>query len=192
MTFSKYLKGFVYGFKSEERGSIAVEAVVILPMMFWTYLALFSTFHSYRAYSINQKAAYTVGDMISRETNAIDDQYMIGAHDLLSYLTNTANSKAAVRVTQVQWDEDSGVYQREWSTAQGYKPSASSAQVAGWHDQLPIMPDGERIVVVETFVQYDPPFNTGLEQREVRNFVFTKPRYAPQVVYSGTNGSVSY
>ena len=184
MTINKYLRGLVYGFKREERGSIAVEAVVILPMMFWTYLALFSTFHSYRTYAVNQKAAYRIGDMVSRETNPINPAYLTGAQQMLMYLTNSTQGDAAIRITSVKYDAANNVYKRDWSEAKGYVGPATNTMVATWDDQLPVMPDNERVVVVETFTKYDPPFNTGLANREVRNFVFTKPRYAPQVLWS--------
>lgn len=181
----RYLRQTLADFRSEERGSIAVEAVIILPMLFWTYLALFSTFHAYRTYAVNQKAAYTIGDMISRETNPLDTTYLDGTRELLMYLTNGAPGDTAVRVTIVRYDADTDTYLRDWSQAKGYATAATSEEVADWHDRLPVLPDNERIIVVETYLQYDPPFDTGLAQREVRNFVFTKPRYAPQVLWSG-------
>lgn len=180
----RFLSQRLAGFKSDERGSIAVEAVIILPMLFWTYLALFSIFHAYRTYAVNQKAAYTIGDMISRETNPIDSDYLNGARALLMYLTNGQNDETAVRVTIVRYDANQDKYLRDWSQARGYAVAATEVEVADWDDRLPVMPHNERIIVVETYLQYDPPFDTGLAQREVRNFVFTKPRYAPQVLWS--------
>ena len=183
MKITKYLRGIIYGFAKEERGSIAVEAVVILPIMFWTYLAVFATFHSYRTYSVNQKAAYTIGDMISRETNPLDGDYMTGARELLAYLTNSDEADVSVRVTVVQYDAENTEYERDWSQSKGYQPAVTAAAVTTWENRLPVMPDAQRVIVVETFQQYDPPFNTGLAQREVKNFIFTKPRYAPQVLW---------
>ena len=191
MTFKSYLLGWVQGFKKEERGSIAVEAVIILPMMFWTYLALFATFHAYRTYSVNQKAAYTIGDMVSRETNPVDPSYMEGALDLMQYLTSAAPSETSIRMTSVQYDEENDKYEHQWSESRGYMSAATPSEVEGWDNLLPVMPDNEFIMVVETFILYDPPFNTGLAQREVHNFVFTRPRYAPRVLWSDTNGSSS-
>lgn len=187
MTIKKYLRGLVHGFARDERGSIAVEAVVILPMMFWTFLAVFATFHSYRTYAVNQKAAYTIGDMVSRETNPIDNDYLAGARSLFEYLTGAENSESSVRVTVVRYDAATDKYERDWSREKGYLDAASSAEVNTWNARLPVMPDNQRVIVVETAMKYDPPFKTGLADREVKNFVFTKPRYAPQVLWtSGT------
>lgn len=192
MTFKTYLRGLVRGFRSEERGSVAVEAVVILPMLFWTFLALFATFHSYRSYSVNQKAAYTIGDMISRETNPIDPTYIEGAHELLMYLANGRSEDTSIRVTSVQYDAANDRYDRDWSESYGYMPPATNGEVAGWDNALPVLPDNEFVMVVETFLKYDPPFNTGLADQEIHNFVFTRPRYAPAVLWSdGSDNSYS-
>ena len=122
--------------------------------------------------------------MISRETNPIDDAYLGGARELLGYLTNAEAMDVSVRVTQVVFDAANNTYEQDWSETEGAVSAATNAMVASWAAKLPVMPDNERVIVVETFHQYDPPFNTGLINREVRNFVFTRPRYAPQVLFN--------
>ncbi len=175
----RWLRGLVYGFSRDERGSIAVEAVLILPMLFWTYLVLFSSFHAYRTYTLNQKAAYTIGDMISRETNPLDATYMDGARELLGYLVNGRREDVSVRVTQVQYKADTSSFQRVWAMAKGNMGEATEADVSGWSEKLPVMPDGEQILVVETAYAYEPPFDVGFHERDVKNFVFTRSRYTP-------------
>ncbi|MEP4197674.1 MAG: hypothetical protein ABJL99_18780 [Aliishimia sp.] len=184
---SAYMRGVIYGFSREERGSIAVEAVLILPMMFWTYLVIFSSFHAYRTYAVNQKAAYTVGDMISRETNPIDSTYLSGTRELITYMTSAAPDDVSIRVTSVKYDAGGDKYEREWSEAKGFMGAATTTEVVGWADELPVLPDNEVIIVVETSYKYEPPFNVGFYEREVQNFVFTRPRYAPQVCWNSCN-----
>lgn len=178
-SFLKSLRGMVHGFSRDERGSIAVEAVLILPILFWVYLALFSSFHAFRTYTLNQKAAYTIGDMISRETSPLDTAYMMGARGLLGYLTNARTDDVSVRVTQVKFDAASNGFNRIWSTAEGFQTEATDADIGTWQEKLPVMPDGEQIIVVETVFKYTPPFDVGLHQRDIDNFVFTRSRYAP-------------
>lgn len=175
----RLMRGMIYGFSREERGSVAVEAVLILPMLFWTFMVLFSNFHAFRTYTLNQKAAYTIGDMISRETNPLDDSYMNGARELLGYLTNSNRDDVSVRVTQVKFDADAGRFDRVWAVANGFQGTASAAEVRSWGDRLPVMPDGEQVIVVETAATYTPPFDVGFHERDVENFVFTRSRYTP-------------
>lgn len=171
-------------FRDDERGSIAVETVLIIPVLFWAYLSMFAIFDAYRQHSINQKAAYTIGDIISRETTPLDNAYLDGTREILAYLTSNHDSNVAIRITSVKYDADNKVYKRDWSRAKGWQPALSNTDVKDLDHLLPIMPHNERVMVVETFVKYDPPFATGLQEREIENFVFTRPRYAPRVLWS--------
>jgi len=180
----KRLAQYLRGFRDEDQGSIAVETIIVIPILFWGYLSMFAIFDAYRQQAINQKAAYTLGDIISRETTPIDNNYLIGAREMLAYLTANETTDVALRVTSVTYDEDNDEYVRFWSEKKGWMPELSNEAIQALRDDLPVMPDNETVVVVETFVNYDPPFNTGLQNREIHNFVFTRPRYAPQVLWS--------
>jgi len=185
-----FLKKILRGFRDDEQGSIAVETVLIIPALFWAYLSMFAIFDAYRQHSINQKAAYTLGDIISRETTPLDAAYLEGTRKMLAYLTANEKSDVAIRVTSVRWDGKNNIYKRDWSRKRGWEPSLTNNDVKQLADSLPVMPHNERVMVVETFVKYDPPFNTGLQEREIHNFVFTRPRYAPRVLWdNGDTGS---
>lgn len=178
------LAKFLRDFKNEERGAVAVETVIIIPMLFWVYLSMFAIFDAYRQHSVNSKAAYSIGDIVSRETTPVDAAYINGVREMLAYLTVNDVEDVAVRLTSVFYDEETDEYKREWSEERGWMSSLSNSDVDNLRNSLPVMPDGEHVMVVETFVKYDPPFNTGLSNREIHNFVFTRPRYAPQVLWS--------
>lgn len=171
-------------FRDEEQGSLAVETVLIIPILFWAYLSMFAIFDAYRQHAINQKAAYTIGDIISRETTPLDEEYLQGTRELLAYLTLNSTKDVAIRVSSVKFDGDTQAYQRDWSHNLGWEAALTDGQVQQLDTHLPVMPDNDRVVVVETFVKYDPPFDTGLQEREIRNFVFTRPRYAPRVLWN--------
>lgn len=174
-------------FLRREDGVIAIEAMIITPVIFWTFLSMFSFFDAFRTYGANQKAAFTVGDAISRETVPIDDEYLTGVRQLFSYLS-LSDDDTTIRVSSIYYDADEDRHYVDWSEVKGSgQSSLSSGTVSSWQDRLPIMVDNERIVVVETWAEYDPPFATGLEQREIQNFVFTRPRYAPRVCWEDCN-----
>lgn len=171
-------------FSRNEDGSIAVELMIMLPILFWTFLTLFSIFDAYRTHSVNQKAAYTIGDMISRETAYINPDYLSGTQELLGYLTNNSLTDTSIRISSIKYDAANDIYKRSWSKTKGWAEPLQNNQITGWNDRLPVMPHNEHVIVVETFVRYNPPFDTGLTERVISNFVFTRPRYAPQVVWS--------
>lgn len=175
---------FLRHFRKSEGGSLSVEAVLIVPFVIWGYLANYAFFHAYRTHAVNQKIAYTIGDIISRETNPLDSAYLTGSRQMLAYLTANTVDNVAIRVTSVRYDANNDIYKRDWSEKKGWEPPLSNNDVKNLRDYLPVMPHNERVVVVETFVKYDPPFNTGLTNDEIHNFVFTRPRYAPRVLWS--------
>lgn len=179
-----YMRDVFCKFRKDEQGTISVELVLILPVLFWAYLSMFSIFDAYRQHSLNQKAAYTLGDVISRETAPIDNSYLSGTREMLAYLTANETTDVALRITSVTYDADTDEYKKFWSKNKGWMPALSNQAIQALKDDLPVMPDNETVVVVETFVKYDPPFNTGLQTREIHNFVFTRPRYAPQVLWN--------
>ncbi|KEJ96776.1 hypothetical protein SAMN05444149_103322 [Pseudosulfitobacter pseudonitzschiae] len=174
-------------FGRDEDGNVAIETIIIIPILFWTYLTMFAIFDSYRQYSLNEKAAYTIGDMISRQTTPLNDSYLDGTIALLKYLTRNRGQEPAIRVTSIKYDANNDIYKRDWSHTRGPGISAlDNTDVKNWHDRLPVMLHNERIVVVETFVYYDPPFNTGLNNTTITNFVFTRSRYSPQALWEGS------
>lgn len=169
-------------FLRREDGVIAIEAMIIMPVMFWAFLSMFSIFDAFRTYSITQKAAYTVGDAVSRETAPIDSDYLTGVLDMFEYLSGSQGN-SSLRITSLVYDAGDDRFYRDWSQTRGNKQPLRNSDIANWKDKLPVMPDRERIVLVETWTTYEPPFATGLEQREIRTFVFTRPRYAPRVCW---------
>ena len=175
-------------FLRREDGSVAIETVILLPMLFWAYLSMFSIFDAFRQYSINQKAAFTISDMISRETLPIDNAYLDGAQDLLDYMTRSRGD-VSLRVSVVTFDANRDIYKRDWSQTRGTAQPLTNNDVRDWHGKLPVLAHNDRLVLVETWTDYDPPFNTGLEDRVIRNFVFTRPRYAPRVLWDPGNAA---
>jgi hypothetical protein len=169
-------------FSQQDRGSVAIEAVILIPLLIWVFLALYATFHTYRTHMVNQKAAYTIGDMVSRETYPLDQAYLTGTRSFFAFLTGANSADLSVRLTVVFYDEETDTYQMDWSKAIGVSP-VTEEDVLGWADALPTLLDQDRITVVETFHNYDPPFNTNLTTHTVANFVFTRPRYTPQILW---------
>ena len=166
-------------FRNDDRGTVAIEAVIALPILFWAFLTSFVFFDAYRQSSINLKAAYMVGDMLSRETNAVDNDYLDGMKSLFDYLTK-ASTESRLRITVLQWDAEDQEYTRDWSKTKGAGISElSNADLQSMHTKLPVMSDNERLILVETWAQYTPPFKIGLAERDMYNFVFTSPRFAP-------------
>ena len=171
-------------FIKEEDGSSAVESMIMIPLVFFVLLSIFTLFDAFRQYAMHQKAAYTISDMISRETLPLDSTYLEWAHALFDTMTR-APQDSSLRVSIVRYDSRDNIIKLDWSKTRGNTTALSNNQVRNWTAKLPVMVHNERMIVVETFANYVAPFTTGLEDREIANFIFTRPRYAPQVLWQG-------
>ncbi|SDN42394.1 hypothetical protein SAMN05216196_101493 [Lutimaribacter pacificus] len=169
-------------FRDDSRGTITVEAVIAAPLVVWMTVACYAFFDGYRQASLNVKAAYTIGDLLSRETNYVTNDYLSSTHELFDLMTRS-RSASKLRVTVVRWNESRNRYERDWSKSRGGVPELTSTQVSNMADRLPVMQNNERLIVVETWARFYPPFKVGIEEQDLYNFVFTRPRFAPQLLW---------
>lgn len=170
-------------FRDDTNASVTVEFALMMPILFWAYGASYVFFDGYRQSAINLKTAYTIGDVLSRETQAIDDTYIDGVYALQGLLIRT-NASRSLRVSVVRWDEDTESFSLEWTATRGEIGDMSDQEAAGLQSKLPAISDEDRVIVVETWNTWTPPFTVGLPTAEFQDFVFTRPRFAPQLVWA--------
>ncbi len=178
---------FMRRFSVSERGSLSIEAVFALPMLVWAITATFVFWDAFKTLNITQKATYTVADMLSRETQAIDDDYLTGLHELFDYLTPSDGSNALrVTVVRMQLDQNTGVksYNLVWS--QGVGGITGYTDLTAIQARLPDMAPGDQMIVVESEQDWAPAFTVGLANYRFREVAISRPRFAPQLVWGGT------
>ncbi len=184
-------------FRKGEDGSITVEAVLILPLLLWAFLATFTYFDIYRAKSLALKANYAISDLLSREEIEVNMAYLNGLEKVYAYLTR-GGEQAWVRVSVV-WcnanctDQDSRELQLDWSKATDSVASLSGTQIQGvYNDVIPLMALGERVIMVETQSKYTPPFSvalTGIHEQDLNDLIITRPRFSGQLCWQGATCS---
>lgn len=183
MTKLKLLTSYVKSFREDTRGTVAVEAVIMIPMLFWAFLAMAVFFDMYRAKSTTEKAAFTISDILSRETNAIDMTYLDSVQDLYTEIS-TLKNEGELRVSVIAYNPDTSKYFLDWSNMTGdVDDSLTDSDLVDLADQLPILVAGERLILVETFGSYTAPVNVGIGTVNMDTFVFTRPRFGPQLVW---------
>jgi len=179
-------------FRRDEEASLSVEAVMVLPILLWAFLATYTFFDVYRAKNLALKANYAISDLLSRETMTIDMNYLLGAEKVFKYLTQSDDT-AWVRVTEVYCNDNcadpSRDLKRDWSKATDNLPTFNDDDVMDHLEPIiPLIATGERVIIVETGVGYEPPFSQGLTGIGSRNFVdivMTRPRFAGWVCWQG-------
>ncbi|MDA7426088.1 TadE/TadG family type IV pilus assembly protein [Thalassococcus lentus] len=165
---------------------MSLEAVIFVPLMIAVLAATFSFHDAFRYKALNTKAAYTISDALSRETDPINNAYIDGMVSTMEYLTRS-EGPYSLRVTMVRWNKKKQKYRIDWSkTRGGFEPLKNGELNNNLSDQLPNLLHNERVIVVETQTQYEPPFEVpGLQTAELfYNFAFSRPRFAPKLVWS--------
>ena len=191
-------------FKSEQTGSLSVEAVFAFPMLFWAATAMFTFFDAYKTQNASYRANYTVSDMLSRETEPVDNDYIEGIHKVFRYMTHSGTEDSWLRVSVVTCndncaDEANRELEFEWShsddTLEATNPhDLGEDDLDFYGDYIPLMATGTRLILVETSRTYDPPFNalTSFGEKELVSHVVTRPRFAANFCWETcTSGSGS-
>ncbi|MFV0490908.1 MAG: TadE/TadG family type IV pilus assembly protein [Pseudorhodobacter sp.] len=174
-----------YHFARDCRGSIIVEALLVLPVLIWAHAALFVYWDAYRTINEMQKATYSISDLISRTQLTVDDAYLDGIHETLNYILNE-NDNVTMRVTSFLWDEADAHYKVIWSHGSNPGPPAlTNETIKPLASKLPDMSDGDSAILVETTLTYEPPLNFGLNTQSMQQFIVTRPRFLPKICHSG-------
>lgn len=167
-------------FLRDKDGGLSVEAAMILPVLLWAYLGLFVFIDAFQSKSINIKAAATIGDLLSREQEEVNADYMEGLNDVLGFLTHS-NHDTIMRVSVVRYDAVDDEHILVWSYGTAGKPHLTQGSLGEIEPDIPVMQDAGTVIVVETWMAYEPFLNVGLEPMYYENVVVTSPRFAPQL-----------
>ena len=173
----KSLRNMFRRFGRDESGVLMAEAIIVLPFMLWSYLALFVYWDSFRSVNTSQKAAYTISDMISREMRPLPTNYITGMRDLMRYLIDN-DQTVRIRVTSVTWSETNERLEVHWSRSpDNAVPLLTTTTLQTYAPRIPKMAGGDFVTIVETWVSYHPAFEVGMDDEEIKQFVVTRPRF---------------
>lgn len=171
MTFPSRLRRF----RDQEDGLVMTEFLIMLPLLIWTFMALFIYWDAFRTINQAQKASYAVSDLLSRQSE-VNLGFVNGMENVMEYLTGETDVR--VRITSFDWDEEDNEYRVFFSRSPGNKLAQLDAtDLADMTGRIPAMADNDSVVLVETEVAYDPAFEVGIPNHTFDNFVITRPRY---------------
>jgi len=183
--FWPYLKTLLAEFRDDTRGSFMVETVISLPLLFWTICATYEFFEVHRYKSVREKATYTIADMLSREQATINDVYIDNTKALFDTIANDTGDNQ-LRVTIIRYLEADDEYGVVWSEVRGsgrLNP-LDDDDVANDHAKLPVMDDGEQLILVESVSNYQSLFDLVYSSAiSIETRVFTSIRFSPQLCF---------
>jgi hypothetical protein len=181
-------------FLRDTKGDASLEAIIILPALIVIFAISWLYFDVMRQQAINQKANYTIGDIISRETEILDDEYIDSARDLLFHLAQAQGDDVDLRISVVQYNKNgtglsigNETYDLVWSAARGDWSALTQGDMTTYRPLLPILAVGDQTIIVETRDWYQPLVHLANDGFDIATYSFTRPRFASQVIFEGAN-----
>lgn len=189
MTLS--IKSVMTRFRKDQTGSLSVEAVIILPLLFWAICATYTYYNAFKVQNAVNRANYTLGDIVSRETGTVTPDYVTGLHNLYQYMTRAKDENTWIRVSTVtckrRCDKDTRVLRINWSYGTGGAHSLKNSEIRSVEEMIPLLPKGDSLILVETNSVYKPLFKGMVPtfgDTNMASYSVTRPRFAQQIVWS--------
>lgn len=192
-------------FLKDESGVLLAEALILMPILIWGFLALVVYWDLFRVMNVSQKAAYSIADLLSRQ-GVVTEDFIDGQENILQFLTPGADA-SRVRITSVQMNEGPNtpanpifdgndnfclIFSRSSNDVAAPPLSQSDLLDKDFTDQIPNLDDLESVIIVETWVDYSPDFDTGVliaapgaPAETFYHFIVTRPRNWRRVTLDG-------
>lgn len=167
----------LHRFAARQAGAVTVEFVLMFPMLCWCFIASFTFFQAYRLNDTGVKAAYIIGDQLSRETSVIVPSYIDGLAELLDFLV-ASDTQPKIRITAFQYSNSDNTYRVIWSRGVGKTARLQGASITDVVDRLPRMGQNEVHVLTETWVDFNAFHHWGLDDMIFKEVVATRMRYS--------------
>jgi hypothetical protein len=170
-------------FWGDAEGSLSIEAAIMVPTLAFAMSLMYTAFDAFRFDATNSKAAYTIGDLFSRETDPVDQDFIDGMKDIFDYITLSDPADTWLRVSVVRYDGDDDELKLLWSHVDGNVTALTQDTLVSIADQIPDMSEEDTVIVVETSMNYVMKMQVGIPDFAFRNLVVTRPRFSSQLCW---------
>lgn len=174
-------------FRRDERGLIATELAVVIPVFVFTIFGIYTFWDAFRMLNTSAKAAYTISDLLSRETRSVNDTYLDGLQNTMQYLVGS-RMPVKTRFTSVIYSDARKQYEVQWSRAPFGKMTPLTTQsLKAYENKIPELADGDAIILVESEASFTPLFTEYLVEKKFEEFIVTRPRFTPKLCHADVN-----
>jgi Flp pilus assembly pilin Flp len=188
----QFVDGSRLRFRTDERGALSVETVLMVPLMTFLMIAMFVYYQVFHQDSLLAKSSFTITDIMSRETVPINQDYVNNMQLLLETVSNV-QSTISFRVALVKYDELNDDMIMRWSAIPtgGTIPAYTQATIDNLRGQIPDMADADSVIILETSMPYVPPFLGGsfwisqVPSLNFRNLIVMRSRFVSELCWEG-------
>lgn len=188
---TRKLKSSMRRFSRNEDGLASAEMIMVLPFYLFCILGTFTFWDAYDVVNRSQKAAYAVSDLVTRKQDNVTEAYVNGMFNTMQYMMGPS-LPTRTRITSVFYSESRNRYEVLWSrSSYPSVPRLTTATLPTLRDHLPVMQDGDALIVVEANVEFEPILGaeilamTRVEAGTMRHVVVTRPRFLPKICMQG-------
>ena len=179
------MKSYLKKFSADESANITIEFVIILPLLTLWFVGTLVFFDAYKSRMAADNATSVVADILSRfEPSPLKPGYELDEIDEMLLLRTSMLPKAPaggwLRISAIEYDDFDGSYTVNWSCVAtgGIAPQLTDAEIP--LERLPLMIDGEVVLLVESSVRYRPLVDwVGIDIVSWSSTAAIKPRFAP-------------
>ncbi|MEM8580588.1 MAG: TadE/TadG family type IV pilus assembly protein [Pseudomonadota bacterium] len=185
---ARAFKRSVRRFWFDNHGGAVVEMGIILPVMLLLFVAGLVAQDSVRMAYLNNKAVYTVSDMVSREDELIDGGYFNGLHSVYRYLIDQ-RFPTGMRITTIECtanctNEETRVLEVCWSQTTAGLAQLTTEDIEAYNAKTPLFAEGDTLLMTEAFLDYSPLIDNALMPTQTYEAIaFTRPRIIGQVKF---------
>ena len=183
-SLARWIGSALSRFRRDEKGLIATELAVVLPVFIFSIFGVYTLWDAYRMLNTSAKAAYTVSDLLSRETRTVNDAYLTGLHNTMQYLVGD-RLPVKTRFTSIIYSDARKQFEVQWSRSPfGKMPQLTTSSLQAYKDKIPNMADGDAIILVESEAHFTPMMTEFLVEKNFEEFVVTRPRFVPKLCHA--------
>lgn len=181
-----------------EGAAVSVEAVIVMPVLVWAFVATLVFWDGFRASTLTVRAAHVVSDLASRERAALDQGFLDDMRSVFEEVARAGRagrgeagsirmSVARSRIDAEAADADGDItYETtlvlDWShtSGDGLAPATSIDEVRA---HVPTLAPGDQLMVVETAFPWTPPAGSVLPGRTLSGVAIGRHRFGQRLCW---------
>ncbi len=175
------MKIFLQRWWADDRGTITMEFLLWIPLLMFWFMGSVIYFDAFKNRADAGKAAYTISDIVSRQTQ-ISEGYVDQLFALQQRLLPRQANAQQMRVSSIQLiDEETDEYLIQWSESRGADIPPLDVTFLP-EEFIPQMTEFDTIVLTEVYVPYVPIADwVGMGAHSWRYALVSRPRFVSSI-----------